>query len=394
MKPTTKQHYSFTLITPLALTLCFFVVLGVETAQGQTQNVDYNRLKLLSPNNMYSGIAISPDGKTLAVAARKKQPVRLIDVNTWEIVGEIDAGSGNQGAKLNFSSKGNYLILQEQRWNDVPENKPRKIDFELVDVVGKLLIKRFDLVQDVVVSEDESLVVSLAGDEVTFWQLPDLRRVKSFIVPNAASAIALSPDGKTLAVAQRISPDELKGQPNFKKKKARKFVAQSKQKLSFFDVESGKRLKTVNNFYDLIYRLRYLDDENLMFVFQQPYFKAQTSLQLIVYINMVNTENGEALRGGFTSQAYGLPEVRMSPDKAYFAINSKGNRFQEIHLYDYQSGRLLKRFELAKRFFEKSQDGTKLFDDARPSFVFMPDNSSILIAMGNQFILWNFLEDE
>lgn len=394
MKPSTKLHFSFPSIFSLALTLCFFVALGIKVAQGQTQNVDYNRLKLLDPNNMFSGISLSPDGKILAVCARKKQPVRLIDVNTKDIVGEIDAGSGSQGAKLNFTSKGNYLILQEQRWYDVPENKPRKIDFELVDVVGKRMVKRFELVQDVVVSQDESLVVSLSGEEVTFWSLPDLRKEKSFIVANAASAIALSPDGKTLAVAQRISPDELKGQPNFKKKKARKLVAQSKQKLSFFDVESGKRLKTVNTFYDLIYRLRYLDDENLIFVFQQPHLKAQTSLQQIAYINLVNTESGEALRGGFTSQAYGQPEVRLSSDKAYFAINSKGNRFQEIHLYDYQSGRLLKRFELAKRLFEKSQDGTKLFDDARPSFVFMPDNSSILIAMGNQFILWNFLEDE
>jgi hypothetical protein len=80
--------------------------------------------------------------------------------------------------------------------------------------------------------------------------------------------------------------------------------------------------------------------------------------------------------------------MKFSNDNKLLAINSKGSRFQEIHLYDFENGTLLKRFELAKRLFEKS-DGEKLQSDPRPSFVFLPGDQEILIAIGNQLITWN-----
>ena len=83
------------------------------------------------------------------------------------------------------------------------------------------------------------------------------------------------------------------------------------------------------------------------------------------------------------------PDLKISTDKKLFAINSKGNRFQEMHLYNYETGELEKRFELANRLFEKS-DGERIINSSRPAFVFLPDNQSILIAMGNQLIKWNF----
>ena len=82
------------------------------------------------------------------------------------------------------------------------------------------------------------------------------------------------------------------------------------------------------------------------------------------------------------------PELKMSNNKKLFAINSKGTRFQEIHLYDTETGTLQKRFELGRRLFEKI-DGEKLLSDARPSFTFLPGDQSILIAMGNQLVVWN-----
>jgi hypothetical protein len=71
-----------------------------------------------------------------------------------------------------------------------------------------------------------------------------------------------------------------------------------------------------------------------------------------------------------------------------FAINSKGSRFQEILLYDLEEGSLLKRFELGYRLFEKS-DGEKFINDTRPSYVFLPGDDAILVAMGNRLIKWN-----
>jgi len=82
------------------------------------------------------------------------------------------------------------------------------------------------------------------------------------------------------------------------------------------------------------------------------------------------------------------PELKMSNNHNWFAISSKGTRFQEIHLYDSETGTLQKRFELGNRLFEKV-DGIKLTSDSRPSLTFLPDDQSILVAMGNQLVVWN-----
>jgi hypothetical protein len=96
------------------------------------------------------------------------------------------------------------------------------------------------------------------------------------------------------------------------------------------------------------------------------------------------------MRKAFTTQSAGFSESRFSSDGSLAATNSRGTRFEEIHLYDVASGTLLQRFEMGHRLFEKDTQGEKLIKDSRPSFVFLPGNKALLIVMGNQMIQWNF----
>jgi len=291
------------------------------------------------------------------------------------------------GSTVSFSNGGKYLVLQEIGFSDFSQNRNRSIDYEIIDLALGNRVKKFDKVQDVVISADEKTAVTLNNNEVSFWDLPSGEKRKSFTVPGAGNAIALSQDGKQLAISQIINEEDYKNQ--FKKdKKGLKNVVKFKQVVSLFNPESGEKIKTINEFYDLIYNLAFLPGENILFVYQTPDIRIQINNKNLSYVNLVDIAKMEPMRKGFTSMSMTQPELKISSDHVHFAINSKGNRFQEMHLYNYESGELEKRFELAHRLFEKV-DGEKMINGSRPTFIFLPDNQSILIAMGNQLIKWN-----
>ncbi len=374
----------------LKLLLSALLVVQASTgASGQSSNADFERVKIFGPDHIFSNITMSPDGNTIAVSSKKSEPVTLIDWKNRQEIRKIDAGEWYAGSRINYSATGTYLLLQELNFYDLVENKNRKLHFEIVEAASGRIIKDFQDVQDVLITTDEQQAVSLQGEEITFWNLATGSKLKSFRVSGASDAIALSPDGSTIAVSHIVTKADLKGDRRFKKKKAAKPVLRFKQLVSFYNTTTFEKLKTVNEFYDIVYRLRFSNDGNNVFVFQIPHIKVQTSKQTLTYVSRVDGKSFEALRGGLTSQSIGQPDIRLSHNGQFFAINSKGNKFQEIHLYDFASGTLLQRFELGQRLFEKGSEGEKLIKDSRPSFLFLPGDTSILITMGNQMIIWN-----
>jgi len=379
----TGKHYKFGRLAALAL-----LILLSPLAFSQTSNSDFERIKLISAESELSGLALSPDQKTLAVSFARSEPIKLINWQNQKVTGEINAGIWNSGSRLSFSANGKYLIAQEIGFSDFSQNRDRTIDYEIIDIASGSTVKKFSKIQDVAVSADEKLAVSLNEDEITFWQLPSGEKIKSITVAGATNAIALSPDGKTLAVSQMIDETEFKSQ--FKKdKKGLKNTVKFKQVIGLYDSTSGKKIQTVPEFYDLVYNLAFLQGENILMVYQTPDIRIQALNRNLSYVNLIDMETMQPLRKGFTSMSLNQPDLKTSSDGRYFAINSKGNRFQEMHLYNYGTATLEKRFELAHRLFEKA-DGERIIKSSRPAFVFLPDNRSILIGMGNQLIKWNF----
>ena len=367
-----------------------FVVLFILSSLSvwsQTSNSDFERIKLTTDVNEFSGIALSADNQTIAISTKKTSSIKLMDWKNRKVVQEFNAGSWNLGSKISFSEGGKYLLQHEISYLDFNQNIDRSIDFEIIDAATGKQIKRFDKVQDVAISSDEKYAVCLSNDEATFWNLIDGSKLKSISIPGASKAIALSPDGKTLAASSMINPNDLKSR--FKKdKKGLKNAAKYKQMVSLFDVQTSAKIKTVDELYDVIYNLSFSPDGAILFVFQTPDIRNLVNNNKQTFINLIDIAKQEPLRKGFTSMSDNQPELKISNDQKWFAISSKGTRFQEIHLYDSETGTLQKRFELGSRLFEKV-DGIKLTSDSRPSFTFLPGDRSILIAMGNQLIIWN-----
>jgi hypothetical protein len=358
------------------------------TLMSQTSNSDFERLKLLSDDTELSGIAISPNQNTIAISAKKSAKISMVDWSTRKVTSEINTVNWNSGSIIRFSDGGKYLLLQEIAYTDFSQNKNRSIDFEIIDSNTGNSIKKFTKVQDVVISANEKLAISLTSNEVTFWSLPSGSKEKSFSITGAGNAIALSADSKTVAVSETVNAADFKNQ--FKKdKKGLKNAVTYKQLVSLWNADSGKKIKTIGEFYDVIYNLEFLSQSDILFVYQTPDIRIQANNKKLSYVNLIDVVKMEPLRLGFTSMSTAQPELKISNDKMLFAINSKGNRFQEMHLYNFETGTLEKRFELGHRFFEKV-DGEKLISDSHPSFIFLPGDHSILVAMGNQLVVWNF----
>jgi WD40 repeat protein len=371
----------------MKLSILGILILLSLSLWSQTSNSDFERIKLATDENEFSGIALSPDNNTIAISTKKSSTVKIMDWTNRKVRQEINAGNWNLGSKISYSDGGKYLLQQEISYMDFNQNSDRSIDFEIIDAATGKQIKRFEKVQDVVISSDEKYAVCLSNDEANFWNLINGAKEKSISIPGASKAIALSPDGKTLAVSKTINPIDLKSR--FKKdKKGLKNAAKYKQMISLFDVQASAKIKTVDELYDVIYNLGFSPDGAILFVFQTPDIRNQVNNNKQTFINLIDVAKQEPLRKGFTSMSVNQPELKISNDQKWFAISSKGTRFQEIHLYDSETGTLQKRFELGSRLFEKV-DGIKLTSDSRPSFTFLPDDQSILIAMGNQLVVWN-----
>jgi WD40 repeat protein len=376
-------------ICHIQLLLIFFSFFGcMQSSFAQSSNSDFERLKIGNQESNLSSVDISPDGKTIAISSKKSSPVQIMDWKSRKVIHEFDAGNWYSGSKIRYSATGKYLLLQELEYKDFSLNKPRNIAFELIDAETGGLVRKFENVQDVLVSDDEKYALSFDEEEIHFWNLTNGSEEKKIHASGAANAIGLSSDGKILAVSEIISPQILKNSFG-KDKKGAKAAAKYKQMISLYDVETGSKLKTVAEFYDIIYKLKFSPGGEFIIVSQTPEVSTQISTNKISFISLIDAASYEPLRKGFTSMSIDQPALHFSSDQKFFAINSKGNKFQEIHLYDSETGTLQKRFELGKRIFEKV-DGEKLFSDSRPSFAFLPGNQSILIAMGNQLVVWNY----
>lgn len=389
--PPGEKRTRFCLCRAAAGMLLMMALLMVHSwnATGQASNADFDRVKLGDGNWHFTGVDYCGENNLLVACTKEPVPLKIADWKSGKIVAEYPAGNWPTGSKVSFSSKGKYILLQQQGYNIPAINKPRFIGIEIVEAATGRQVKIFDKVQDVVISADEKTALSLSDGEVVTWSLPGGVRVGSFKVAGAGNALEITPDGKTIVVSHSITKEDLKSDRAYdKQKKAVSFAVKYKQRISFYDAGTLEKISTLSELYDIIYNFRFSPDGKWLFVLQSPDLNAQTTKKGITYINLINTENREPVRLGFTSQSITRPELKFSNSGKMFAINSKGSRFQEILLYDLEEGSLLKRFELGYRLFEKS-DGEKIINDSRPSYVFLPDDSAILVAMGNRLIKWN-----
>lgn len=367
-------------------TLIFFQI----QLKAQYSETDFERIKTSDLENKISGIDLAPDGKTLVLSQTRSKPVIIMDRETRQVTRKFNAGQWWSGASVTYSPQGKYLLLGQLMFIDFSKNKTRELPFDVIDASTGQQILSVEKCQDLIITRDEKYAVALAGTEVGFYALPSGKKEKSFVVEGLTSAVAESPDGKMIAVSRKVALDDLSEQAHSRKnKKSRKFTLKYKEVISLFDAKTFKPVFTVSEFYDKVYRLKFSTDGKYLFCLQIPPAKARTVSDPMVYVNFVEMPSGQPLRKAFTGQAVYEPGFELSHNGKMAALATKGSKFQEINLYDLESGQMLKRFELSHRLFEKDEEGLKVNDGSSPSMVFLPEDDSLLISLSNHLILWD-----
>lgn len=370
----------------------FLLMMIVQFLKGQGSDYDYDRINIGGVMDFVSGLALSPDFETLAISGVQSDPFYLFDWKNREILKKFDIGNWYGGSAIEYSANGKYILLGRLKYADFAPNKDREVDFEIIEASTGMLVKRFDAYHSVKISSDEKYAVTLSGDNINFINLETKKSDKSFTVQDATNSVAISPDGKLIAVSHRLYENDAKKISQLQRdKKSMKSALKYKQQISIFDASDFKKLYTVNELYDITYKLSFSKDGKNLFCLSIPHLKIQnTGNSRQMYINVIDMNSGKPKRRGFTSVAHYEPDFKLSHDGKLLGIVSRSNRFLELHIYDFETGKMLYRFQQSFRLFEKN-DEQVIGMDSRMSFVFLPDNESVMMTMGNHIIQWNFI---
>lgn len=366
----------------------FFLLINWSVAQTNT-NEEYKDFHMAGDKTYRSGMALSPDGKTVAVAGTQGNSLFIYDWKTDKVIKQFEVGDWAAGAKVYYSSKGTYLLLEQISVVNFAPNKKRELAFEIVNVATGEIVQKVAKAHAVQIAKSESFYIVLSGNEVSLHELPSGKKTNSFTVDNATHSVAISPDEKTIAISHRPTLEQVKNVPTIrndkKAKKAIKPALKYREMISLYDAKSFQKIKTVNELYDIVYQLQFSKDGKLLYNYSIPHAKMQTASEgRQGYIYAIQIPDGEPTRISFMTLATFEPDFTENESGALFGVMSTDG-FPELRIYNNLNGRLLYRFNMRQRLSDAFKK--KMMGDNRASFVFLPDGN-ILMVSGNQTLLW------
>ena len=352
-------------------------------------NVDYQELHVGGNTDVHSGLDLSPDGKIIAIAGTQGKPLLIYDWQKDQILKEYQVANWYGGAKVRFSAKGNYLLLQQTPYNDKAINKDNLADFEIIDVQSGKIVQHIKEAHAVKIANSETKCLVLKGQKVTFYNLQTGENIQTLELPSLTNSVALSADESILAISHKPTLEQVKNAPTIrndkKAKKAIKPALKYREIISFYDAKTFQLIATVNELYDVVYRLQFSKSGNELFVYSIPHTKMQTSTAgRQGYVHVIDVASKTPARQSYLSLSPTEPDFMENNAETVFGIVSF-DKYPEIRLYNSENGRLLEVFNLEQRLGDAFRK--KMMGDGRASFTFLPNNSVFIIS-GNQAVIW------
>ena len=364
---------------------------SIATAQGT--NMEYENIDISPPPLFFihADMDLIPGTNTYAVSATQSFPMYIIDSETLEIKDQYDVGNWYGGSRINPSPSGKYLLLQQLKYMDYAPNKDREVHFEVIETATGKTVLDIPSAHSASIHPNENALIVLIGDDVYSYPLDGKEKRKLFPVPEATNCVAISPDGKQIAISHHVEDDYLNDYVTKKgQKKNYKIFKDYRQCVSVYSTEDYKRLYTVDEMFDIPYILQYDPTGTHLLCYSVPHTKviAKTGMQGTKYISKINSVDGKYTGVGFVSNSNFEPDIEFSNDGSKIAIVTNGAKFSEIWICDYESGDILLRFQNAVTFFEGVNLKTAPGDAGRIGLAFSPDDSHLLFTNGAKITKW------
>ena len=223
-------------------------MIGLVALCVEAQIIDEDQLvrkELAAHTGLITWMTMMPDGHTIAAGCSQEGGLLMIDTNSWSITRHITLDGFKYGPRV--IPAGDHLLLQEQFRLDGDPNHDSRTRHAVIDAVsGKVLVDVANA-HDGALTADGAELATLDDGVVTFRRIADAAVTRSITVPNATNAIALSPDGKLVAVSHRPTPELLATVPSVRNdKKAIKPALKYRQMVSFYSLPDGKLTRTIN----------------------------------------------------------------------------------------------------------------------------------------------------
>lgn len=390
-----RTHGPFTLERLCLLAIGSLLVL---LCMAQVVNEDaLRKLPLPQRPGALASLAALPDGHTIAAAYSKDGALVLIDTGTWSITRTLKIPGFSGGARISTARDGRYLLLKEV--GRFTNDGRRDVNGEqaLLDLTNGEVVVNGGKAVDSAISGDGRLFATLDGDRVTVRSAPDGSTVRTIEVKDATNAIAISPDGRILAVSHRPTETALADVPSVRNdKKGMKAALKFRQMVSLYYLVDGTLWKTVNEVYDIVRSMEFTPDGARLLVYSttDPRYQRPTGslsdldLSLVSrpgHVEQIDARSGEPMRVGFMSRM-NEPFLAADPVSHTLALSStEGHNKRKLLLFDMENGETRTMIDLAQRHRYDVNEGEE--HDGREPYCWLADGR-LLLALGDNLAIW------
>jgi DNA-binding beta-propeller fold protein YncE len=390
----TKVSFSENIVSRKGILHLILITVLIPLYHEVLSQADYTKLDPTPEGKIYHcDIDVLPGGEHCLIASALNESVIKADAATMQPVQTYKAAKWKAGSKIEISPNGKYALLKQQFYIDYSPNKDREVEFEVLDLeTGKVALK-ISAAHDADFHPDGERLIVLEGDDVFSYQIEGNQKKTLFPVPEATNCIAVSKDGKQIALSHHPSDDYLNDYVTKKRQKKNfKLYKKYRQCVSVFDTETFEKLYTVDEMYDIPYILEYDPSDEHFICYSVPHTKIveKTGMQGTRYISKIDAADGSNTSVGFVSSSYYEPDIEFSKSGNYISlVTTTHTGFPEVWVADYHTGDVVARYTLENRVFGGGHMKGEIRPDAgRVGVDFSADETLLYITYGSLIIEW------
>lgn len=365
--------------------LCLFTLLATAQEHTQVDQDETERIEITGNQAITSCLELMPDGHTLIIGTTQDHPLYVMDTRDWKVQRTIDVDGYYAGPEVKASAGGTYLMLRQRFYIDLRANQDREVRHQVLDFATGRELVTIEKAHDAAVSPDERILYTMEGDGIVVRALPSGAVSGRIAVPNSRAAMAISRDGRLIAVSHRPTAEQLDRVPSMRAdKKAIKPAMKFREMVSVYDATTGALVGTVPEIYDHIYDMEVTADGGRLLIYAIAHTRiaGATDVRPEGVVNMVEFPSLTPLRVGFLSlMKEPQLEANAQGDRIALASTDGTINGRKVYVYDIATGEFTLDLYMNTRW--RTDIKEKEYHDGSVPYHFLADGRTIVLGSGS-----------